>query len=254
MSAEVARSRSREFVQALAAELSKLWSLPAVWLTLGGSLIVNLILAAAFVSAGLQGLTGTPYVLDIGLASISYIQAGFIILGIVASCSEYTGGQIRTTLTAIPRRSLQLVAAHLALTIVVIPAAIITAASGVLFAAIALGNASASMELGSTVRMLAGATGYLGSTTLISASCGVLLRRTLPAAIALLGYYFIAGPLLREQTTQARYLPDTAGFAMWFPQPEDASALSAAQGAFVLVAWTLAAFAISLAVYRSRDA
>ncbi len=248
MSAEVARSRSREFVQALVAELSKLWSLPAVWLTLGGSLIVNLILAAAFVSAGLQGLTGTPYVLDIGLASISYIQAGFIILGIVA------GGQIRTTLTAIPRRSLQLVAAHLALTIVVIPAAIITAASGVLFAAIALGDASASMELGSTARMLAGATGYLGLTTLISASCGVLLRRTLPAAIALLGYYFIAGPLLREQTTQARYLPDTAGFAMWFPQPEDASALPPAQGAFVLVAWTLAAFAISLAVYRSRDA
>ncbi|OXS52653.1 ABC transporter permease [Cohnella sp. CIP 111063] len=253
MSAEVARPHSREFVQALAAELSKLWSLPAVWLTLGGSLILNLVLAAAFVSAGLQDLTGTPNALDIGLASISYIQAGYIVLGIVASCSEYTGGQIRTTLTAMPRRSLQLIAAHLALMIVVVPAALITATSGVLLAAIALGDASAPVELGSTVGILAGVTGYLGLTTLISASFGVLLRRTLPAAIVVLGYYFIAGPLLREQTAHAKYLPDTAGLAMWFPQPGDASALSPVHGATVLVAWTLGAFVVALAVYRKRD-
>jgi ABC-2 type transport system permease protein len=254
MSPEVARPRSQKFVQTLAAELSKLWSLPAIWLTLGGSLILNLVLSAAFVSAELQGSTGTPNVLDIGLASISYIQAGYIILGIVASCSEYTGGQIRTTLTAMPRRNLQLIAAHLALTIIVVPAAIITAASGVLLAAIALGDVpSATVELGSTIGVLAGAAGYLGLTTLISASFGVLLRQTLPAAIVVLGYYFIAGPILREQTAQAKYLPDTAGLAMWFPQPGDASPLPPAQGAIVLLAWTLGAFVVALAVYRKRN-
>ncbi|WP_372629866.1 ABC transporter permease [Cohnella sp.] len=254
MSTEIVRPRSREFVQALAAELSKLGSLPAIWLTLGVSLILNLVLAAAFASAGLQGSTGTPNVLDIGLASISYIQAGYIILGIVASCSEYTGGQIHTTLTAMPRRSLQLVAAHLALTIIVVPAAIITAASSVLLAAITLGDVpSASLDLGSTIGVLAGVTVHLGLMTLLSASLGVLLRRTLPAAIVVLGYTFIAGPLLREQTTQAKYLPDTAGLAMWFPQPGDASALPPAQGAIVLVAWTFAAFVVALAVYRKRD-
>jgi len=254
MSAEVARPRSREFVQTLAAELSKLWSLPAVWLTLGGSLILNLVLSAAFVSAELQGSTGTRDILDIELASISYIQAGFIILGIIASCSEHSGWQIRTTLTALPRRNLQLAAAHLALTIIVVPAAIITAASGVLLAAIALGDASsASVELGGTIGVLAGVTGYLGLTTLISASLGVLLRRTLPAAIVVLGYTFIAGPILREQTAQAKYLPDTAGLAMWFPQPGDASALPPSHGAIVLVAWTLGAFVIALAAYRMRD-
>lgn len=252
MSAAVARPRSREIVQTLAAELSKLWSLPAVWLIVGGSLILNLILSAAFASAGLQGLTGTRNVLDIGLASISYIQAGFIILGITASCSEYAGGQIRATFTAMPRRSLQLVAAHLALTIIVIPAAIITAASGVLIAVIVL-DASASFDPGSAVSILAGVTGSLCLTTLISAAIGVLLRRTLPAAAVVLGYYFIVGPLLREHTSYAKYFPDTAGVAMWFPQPDDSSALTPAQGAILLIAWTIAAFAIAAIVYRKRD-
>ncbi|XID92691.1 ABC transporter permease [Paenibacillaceae bacterium WGS1546] len=252
MSAAVARPRSREIVQTLAAELSKLWSLPAAWLIVGGSLILNLVLSAAFASAGLQGLTGTRNVLDIGLASISYTQAGYIILGIMASCSEYTGGQIRTTLTAMPRRSLQLVAAHLALTFIVIPAAITTAASGVLLAAIVL-DASASFDPGSAVNILAGVTGSLCLTTLISAAIGVLLRRTLPAAAVVLGYYFIAGPLLREQTAYAKYFPDTAGVAMWFPQSGDSSAPTPAQGAILLIAWTIAMFAITVVVYRNRD-
>ncbi|MFC6550202.1 ABC transporter permease [Cohnella cellulosilytica] len=254
MSAAAARPRSREIVQALAAELSKLWSLPAAWLIVGGSLILNLLLSAAFASAGLQGLTGTRDVLDIGLASISYIQAGFIILGITASCSEYAGGQIRTTLTAMPRRGLQLAASHLALTILVVPAALVTAASGVLVAAIVL-DASASFDPGSAVGPLAGVTGSLCLTTLISAAIGVLLRRTLPAAAVVLGYYFIAGPLLREHAAYAKYFPDTAGVVMWFPQPQSdgTGALTPAQGALLLIAWTLAVFAVAAVVYRYRD-
>ena len=53
------RTRGREAAQALAAEMSKLVSLPATWLTLGGTLVANLILAIAFTIAGLQGATGT---------------------------------------------------------------------------------------------------------------------------------------------------------------------------------------------------
>ncbi len=252
MSTAVARPPSREIVQMLAAELSKLWSLPAIWLIVVGSLILNLLLSAAFASAGLQGSTGTRNVLDIGLASIRYIQAGYIVLGIMASCSEYAGGQIRTTLAAMPRRGLQLAAAHLALTIIVIPAAIMTAASGVLVAAIVL-DASASFDPGSAVGILAGVTGSLCLTTLFSAAIGALLRRTLPAAAVVLGYYFIAGPILREQTAYAKFFPDTAGVAMWFPQPGDSSVLTPVQGAILLIAWTIAAFAITLVVYRNRD-
>lgn len=253
MSTAAVRSRRRETVQAIAAELSKLRSLPAIWLTLGGTLCIHLLLAAAFASAEMQQATGMKNVLDVGLASISYTQTGFVILGILAACSEYTGGQIRTTLTAMPRRGLQLVAAQLALTIAVVPAAAITAAAGVVLTANILGGELAAVNSGRVVAAVAGATGYLALTALISAAIGVLLRRTLPATVVVLGYYFIAGPLLREWVAQAKYLPDTAGLAMWFPQSDIAGALSPSQGAIVLIAWTLVTFAVAVTVYRKRD-
>ncbi|MCT9929919.1 ABC transporter permease [Planotetraspora sp. A-T 1434] len=247
------RTHAREAAQALAAELSKLLSLPATWLTLGGTLAVNLILATAFTIAGLQGSTGTKSALDIGLASISYAQAGFVILGVLAACSEYTGGQIRTTLTAMPRRALQLSAKHLALAIVVLPAAAITAASGVVLTAAALGDAAVPVTSGHVAAALSGVTAYLALTTLISAAVGALVRQTLAAVVILLGYFFIVGPLLRDHTPAAKYLPDSAGFAMWFPVADNASAVTPAQGALLLTAWTIVLIAVALLGYRRRD-
>ncbi|MGI5159807.1 ABC transporter permease [Microbispora sp. CA-102843] len=248
-----ARTRDREAAQALAAELSKLVSLPATWLTLGGTLVVNLVLAIAFTIAGLGGSTGTRSAPDIGLASIGYAQAGFVILGVLAVCSEYTGGQIRTTLTAMPRRALQFTAKHLALAIVVLPAAAITAASGVVLAAGVLGDTAAPATSGRVAGALGGATAYLALTTLISAAVGALLRRTLAAVVVLLGYFFIVGPLLRDHTPAARYLPDSAGFAMWFPPADDASAVTPVHGALLLMAWTVVLIALVVLGYRLWD-
>ncbi|MEV1199323.1 hypothetical protein [Microbispora rosea] len=247
------RTRGREAAQALAAEMSKLVSLPATWLTLGGTLVVNLILAVAFTVAGLQGSTGTKSATDIGLASISYAQAGFVILGVLTACSEYIGGQIRTTLTAMPRRALQFTAKHLALAIVVFPAAAITAASGVVLTAGVLGDTAAPSTSGRVVGALSGVSAYLVLTALISAAVGALVRRTLAAVVVLLGYFFIVGPLLRDHTPAAKYLPDTAGFAMWFPVADDASAVTPAQGALLLTAWTVALIVFVVIGYRRWD-
>ncbi len=253
MSTPGTQPSSREFTRALSAEVSKLWSLPTTWLTIVGTFIVNIILAFAFTSAGLQGKTGTPSILDIGLASVSYAQAGFMILGILTFCSEYTGGQIRTTLTAMPRRSIQLVAALLALTAVLIPAAIIVSSSGLLLTAVFFGSTAAPIAWGNLVSVMLGVTAYLTLTALISAAVGILLRRSLPSVAVVLGYYFIAGPLLRDQTVLAKYLPDTAGFVMWFPQSDNASVLTPVQGSSFLIAWTLVAIIIAAIVYRKRD-
>ncbi|MEU7885033.1 hypothetical protein AB0B54_06000 [Microbispora bryophytorum] len=252
------RTRGREGAQALAAELSKLVSLPATWLTLGGTLVVNLILATAFATAGLQGSTGTKSAVDIGLASIGYAQAGFVVLGVLAACSEYTGGQIRTTLTAMPRRALQLTAKHLALAIVVFPAAASTAASGVVLTAGVLGGTAAPVTSDHVAGALSGVTAYLALTTLIGAAVGALVRRTLAAVVVLLGYLFVAGPLLRDHVPAAKYLPDSAGFAMWFPSARfpsasDAGAVTPAQGALLLVVWTAVLIAAGVLGYRRWD-
>lgn len=253
MSAWRTRRGSREFTRALSAEASKLWSLPTTWLTLAGTFIVNIILAFVFTSGGLQGKTGTQSILDIGLASVGYAQAGFMILGILTVCSEYTGGQIRTTLTAMPRRSIQLVAELSALTAVLIPAAIMVSSSGLLLTKILFGGTAAPIAWGMLMSVMLGVTAYLTLTALISAAIGILLRRTLPSVAVVLGYYFIAGPLLRDQTALTKYLPDTAGFVMWFPQPDHAKVLTPVQGGFLLAAWTLAIIVIAATVYRKRD-
>ncbi|MEV4297535.1 ABC transporter permease [Microbispora rosea] len=247
------RTGGREAAQALAAELSKLVSLPATWLTLLGTLVVNQALAIAYTTAGLRGSTGTASAPDIGLASIGYAQAGFVILGVLAACSEHIGGQIRITLAAMPRRALQFTAKHLALAIVALPAAAITAASGVVLAAGVLGDTAARVTSDRVGGALSGVTAHLVLTTLISAAVGALVRRTLAAVVVLLGYLFIAGPLLRDHVPAARYLPDSAGVALWFPPGDDTGAVTPVHGALLLTAWTVVLIVAVVLVYRRRD-
>jgi len=249
-------SSSRKITQILGAELDKLVTLPWIWLTLIGTFILNLVLAAAFTSVSLQGAAGTQSILTIGLASMGYLQAGFIILGILATCSEYTGGQIRTTLTSIPWRGFQLFAKHLAVAIITIPVAFIIAASGVLYTFIMMRDTAAVIEINTMIKTLVGATGYLTLTTLLSAAIGALLRRTTPALVVLLGYYFVVSPLSRDILPSIKkYFPDTAGFSMYMPPSSDEiDVLTSMQGTGILMLWTLIFITVAIVFYRKRDA
>ena len=249
-------SSSRKITLILGAELEKLVTLPLVWLTLMGTFILNLGLAAAFTSVGLQGAAGTQSILKIGLASMGYLQAGFIILGILATCSEYTGGQIRTTLTTIPWRGYQLSTKYLALAIVTIPMAFIIAASGVLYAFIMMRDTALVIEIDAMIKTLVGATGYLILTTLLSAAIGVLLKRTIPALVILLGHYFIVSPLLSDFLPSIKnYFPDTAGYYMYMlPSSDEINVLTPMLGTGVLMLWTLIFITVAFVFYRKRDA
>lgn len=246
-------SSSKKITKILGAELDKLVTLPLTWLTLICTFLLNLVLAAAFTSAGLQGAAGTQSILNIGLASMGYLQAGFIILGISATCSEYTSGQIRTTLTVIPWRGFQLSAKHLALAVITIPAAFIIAASGILYTFMMMRDTAVGFEIDTMIETLVGATGYLTLTTLLSAAIGALLRRTTPALVMLLGYYFIISPLSRDFLPN--YFPDTAGYYMYMPASNDEiNVLTPMQGTGILMLWTLIFIKVAIIFYRQRDA
>lgn len=252
-------SSSRKLTRILGAELDKLVTLPLIWFTLMGTFMLNLVLAAAFTSAGLQGLAETQSILDIGLASMGYLQAGFIILGILATCSEYTGGQIRTTLTTIPWRGFQLSTKHLALAIITIPVVFIIAASGVLYTFIMMRDTAVVIEIDIMIETLVGATGYLTLTTLLSAAIGGLLRRTTPALVVLLGYYFIVSPLMRVFLPSIKkylnYFPDTAGYYMYMPpSSDDINVLTPMQGTGISMLWTLIFITFAIVFYSKRDA
>ncbi|WP_106767625.1 ABC transporter permease subunit [Paenibacillus faecalis] len=249
-------SSSKKLTYILRAELGKLVTLPLIWHTLIGAFILNLVLAAAFTSAGLQEASGMQSILNIGLASMGYLQAGFIILGILATCSEYTGGQIRTTLTTIPWRGFQLCTKLLALVMITVPAAFIIAASGVLYTFIMMRDTTVVIQIDTMLRTLLGATGYLTLTTLLSTAIGALLRRTTPALVILLGYYFIVSPLWRDYLPGIRnYFPDTAGYYMFMPTSSDEiNVLSPLQGTGISMLWTMFFFTVAIVFYRRRDA
>jgi len=249
-------SSSRKMILILEAELDKLVTLPLIGLTLMGTFIVNLALTAAFTSASVQGAVGAQSILNIGLASMGYLQAGFIILGIIATCSEYTGGQIRTTLTTIPWRGFQLSTKHLALAIITIPVAFIITASGVLYTVIIMRDTAVVIDIDKMIRTLVGATGYLTLTTLLSAAIGALLRRTTPALVILLGYYFVVSPLSRDFLPSINnYFPDTAGSYMYVPASSDGiNVLTPMQGTGISMLWTLIFITVAIVLYRKRDA
>lgn len=242
-----------KFLRALCAEYSKLWTLPAIWWTIFGTFMVNIILVLAFASGAAQGKTGTQNILDIGLASISYTQAGFIILGILAVCSEYSGGQIRMTLTTIPWRRLQLTTKILAFESLLIPTAFITSGVGVLITNLFYNDVVATVSMIHLVKTLLSVTAYLALTALLSAGISILVRRTTPSLIGILVYYFIFGPILREHLEIAKYFPDTAGIVMWFPQPENTNVLTPLLGTLFLIIWVTVVLMVSFIVYQHRD-
>ncbi|MEI3606569.1 ABC transporter permease [Pseudogracilibacillus sp. SE30717A] len=248
-------SSSRKITSIFGAELDKLVTLPLIWRTLIATFVLNLILVAAFTHSALQETAGTESVLNTGLASMGYLQAGFIILGILATCSEYTGGQIRTTLTTIPWRGFQLSTKHLSLAIMTIPVAFIIVASGVLYAFMMRDTAEA-IKIGTMIKTLVGATGYLTLTTLLSAAIGALLRRTTPALVVLLGYYFIVSPLSRDYLPRIKnFFPDTAGSYMYMPASSaEINVLTSMQGTGISMLWTLIFITVAIVFYRKRDA
>ena len=152
-------------------------------------------------------------------AALGYVQAGFLVLGVLAVASEHqAGGQIRATLLAMPRRPRLYAAKTLALATAALPPAFTAAAFDV------------------------PAGGYLLITTLLAFAVATLARRATPAVLVLLGLYFVASPLLRSRWAGlGAYLPDTAAWAV----PRD---LTATAG------WTAALLIAAAWSFHRRDA
>ncbi|MEY8745929.1 ABC transporter permease [Paenibacillus tundrae] len=251
-------SSNRKIPRILISELYKLVTLPSIWITLISTFVANLFFVAAFTSASTNvlGTAGTQSSLHIGLSSMVYLQAGFIILGTLATCSEYAGGQIRTTLTTVPWRGLQLTMKHVALGILTIPAAFIIVTCSMLYPLFILRETTVVVQLETIIESLVGATGYLTFTTLLSAALGAILRRTTSTLVMLLTYYYVLSPLSRDVIPRIRdYFPDTAGLYMYIPPSSDVvNGFTPIQGAGISTLWTLTFITLAILLFAKRDA
>lgn len=244
------RTRGQAFGDAARAEGAKLWSLPAIWFVFAGTLALTIVLALAFAGSLPKGHIPATW-LDVAVTPVTWTQCGFFLLGVIASTSEYIGGQIRTTWTAVPGRVAQRLAATAALAPLAFIAALLTVTASIVTTCLSLGGPIGYIDWTVTLRIVLSAAGYLTLMAILACSLGVLIRKAVPTAAILLVYLLIVGPLLQGQHWY--FLPDMASYTLWFATvPPHAPPAWLAW--LVVVAWALALLVPSLIAAQRRDA
>jgi len=163
-----------ELRNAVHAELRKLGTLPSLRWAAGLTWAATVLLAVAAHRAAPGA--------DPIRTALRWTQAGFLVFGVLAATHEYeSGGQIRATLLAVPRRFGLAAAKAIAIVAVV---AVLAAPAG---------------------------TPYLISVALAGAGLGGILRNAVAAVAAGLALYLVICPvLLGRFPSSAAWLPDTA--------------------------------------------
>lgn len=243
------RTRSTALADAIRAEGAKLWSLHAIWLVLAGTLAVTVVLSISFASNARVG-PGSVNILDYGVVAIGWTQVGFFLVGVIAASSEYIGGQIRTTLVAVPDRVAQRLAATAALAPLVFVAATVTVIVSIATVLLISHTPLADIDLALAMRLTLSAAAYLALMAVLSSALGFLIRKAIPAAAILLVYLLILSPLLQGQ--ELYFLPDMASYTLWYATTAE-SAPPTLVAWLVIIGWTLAFLITSLIVAKRRD-
>ena len=205
----------------IAAEWRKL-GLPGIWLvaalTVAGSWALAALMSRSSGSA--QTLQLVP----------SLTAMGCILLGVMTATGEYSGRQVATTCTAMPRRFSVAVAKALTATVVLTAAAMVAA-----------GGVRLLVPEGEWA--LPWAVVHLAAMGLLGYAIGLVARQLVASLTA-------AFVLLRPYTTLATWLPGSVGADLFAPDP----AHPLAESAGALAGWVLGIWAIAAVAWARRDA
>jgi hypothetical protein len=234
----VAAERIHVLGNTVAAEWVKLRGLPAVLVTMLGTVGAAIVLTALVAAAEPHPKTAAGTTVDatqIMLRTIQFLQVGPILIGVLAVATEYAGSQIRTTLAATPARTLLLAGKAVAY----VGAAAITSAT-------ALGATTITLALRSRTdisgRSLLGGGLYLVLIGLLGFALAVLLRSLIPPLATMLGLVLIVSPLLKGFSDNARYLPGAD------------VVLTPGTDALALLGWITVVTVAATTAFHARDA
>lgn len=264
--------RSASFRGLLRGEWIKLRSLRSTWWILAFAALIMPAFAIARMSSiaqvpeavGHPSLVGAVYV----TSGVAFVQLAFAVLGVISVAGEYGSGQMRTTLTASPRR-VRALAAKLVVTVL---AAVATSVLGV---ALAWGASTPWFEeTGMTVslldpqdaRIILGTPLYLGAITALAFGVGAIVRSSAAGISIVVGLLLVlenALGMVPWAPVQAfgAYLPSSAGSRLL--QSDDVGSVITAsntallghwEGFGVLLLWVAAVLTAAAIVLRRRDA
>ncbi len=256
----------------LHAEWTKLRTLAGPAWLLAATVALTVAVSAA-ATAAVRCPSGTACPVDttkLSLTGIELGQALVAILAVLAISGEYSTGMIRTTLTAMPRRSAVLGAKALILAGLVLAAGAIAVGGSLLAGRVLLpghgftaarGFPALSLAHGPTLRAAAGSVLYLALIALLSLGVATAVRDSAAAIGTVLGllYLFpiIATALARNEHWH-RHLeqigPMTAGLSIQATTGLRGLPISPWAGLGVLAAWAAAALLAGGLLLRLRDA
>ncbi|MGA4539334.1 hypothetical protein ACPA54_05015 [Uniformispora flossi] len=231
--------------RAAKAELAKLATLPAFRC----AALVMTAAGVALTTLHSTAPTGETTAAAAVARAVPFLQVGPILLGVLAAATEYDGGQIRTTLTAVPNRTTALTGKA---------AACLAAAGATTTATAALATARLAADptgreptsLGSPCTIV-GIVAYLVLISLLAHGLAITLRSAIPPLAIMLTLVLIASPLLSEVTDYARWLPDQAGKPLYQPSPTPCTPWNSA---VILLLWTTATSLAAATTFLKRDA
>ena len=255
---------------ALHAEWTKLRTAPGTgWLLLAIVALTAAVsaAAAAAVTCPSGGCAVDPAKLS--LTGVNLGQALVAIVAVLAISGEYSNGMIRTTLTAMPRRTTVLAAKAAILTGVVLAAGTIAVLVSLLIGRLVLpangfttahGYPALSLGDGPVLRAAAGSVLYMALIALLSLGAATAVRDSATAIGVVLGllYFFpIAAQMVSDQDWQ-RHLkqvgPMTAGLAIQATTGLRDLPINPWAGLGVVAAWAAASLLAGGLLLRLRDA
>ena len=254
---------------ALHAEWTKLRTASGSGLLVAAAVALTVAVSAA-VAAGVTYTGGTGQdPAKISLSGIYLGQAVIAILAVLAVGAEYSTGMIRTTLTAMPRRSMMLAAKAIVITAPVLAAGLLAVLASVLVGRVMLsgngftpahGYPLLSLSRPSTLRAAGGSILYLALIALLSLAIAVVLRDSATAigvVLALL-YLFPAVAAAVTNVHWYRHLqqiaPMTAGLAIQSTVNVHQLPISPWAGLGVLACWATGAMLVGALILQLRDA
>lgn len=203
----------------------------------------------------------------LALTGIQLTQALLAIWAVRAICGEYRTGMIRTTLTAIPRRTNLLAAKTAVTTVLVLAAGTITVGGSLLIARTLLtadgftASHHVQLALGSraTLRAGLGSILYLALIGLLSSGIALALRDAAAATGILLGllYLFPLAAQLTGDTIWQRVIqqvgPTTAGLNIQATSNLTSLPISPWAGLAVLAAWSMTGVLLGALALQNQD-
>lgn len=191
-------------------------------------------------------------------AGMAVGQLLMIVFGVLVVSSEYSTGMIRSSLAAVPRRSMLLAAKVAVAGALALLVGLVTAFGSFFLGQSVLGVHRVRIGDPGVLRAVFGCALYMALIAVFAMGIAAMLRGPLLSLAILMPFFFIVSTVLgRVSATRkvAQYLPDQAGQkAMQVVSLADTRPYGPWSGLLIMAGWVAAALAGGFAVLERRDA